>query len=445
MKNVLASIIFLLLLAQGVSGQEGFERKKAIGVNFIMNDFITAQRIRNGSLARVIRDKQFAKFNDMSPGLALSYISGLQKNIDFAGTFAFSFVNYPFPNQPASSNDALLIESDASAQFKLFPDKYWVSPFVSGGLGASTYKNHFGAFIPVGAGIKVNFFDEASLVFSTQYRIPVTAENANYHFVYSFGVTGVISKRKAPVVIPPLPPMPSDRDSDGIIDDVDQCPDVPGLAKYQGCPVPDTDKDGINDEEDKCPAVPGIAKYNGCPIPDTDLDGINDEEDKCPSVPGVARYQGCPVPDTDGDGVNDEEDKCPSVAGTKENNGCPEIKQEVITRINYAAKNIFFATGSARLLSTSNKALNEVAQIMKDDANLKLDIDGHTDNVGKAEYNHTLSHNRASSVKNYLVSKGIEETRLNATGYGFTKPVASNKTAAGRAKNRRVEMKLSYF
>ncbi|MES2880782.1 MAG: OmpA family protein, partial [Bacteroidota bacterium] len=126
------------------------------------------------------------------------------------------------------------------------------------------------------------------------------------------------------------------------------------------------------------------------------------------------------------------------------NNGCPEVKEEVVARINYAAKNIFFITGSAKLSSKSNAALNEVAKILTDDANLKLSIEGHTDNVGKPDYNMTLSDNRANSVKQYLLKKGIDESRLVSQGFGLTQPVATNKTAAGRAKNRRVEMKLGY-
>ena len=90
------------------------------------------------------------------------------------------------------------------------------------------------------------------------------------------------------------------------------------------------------------------------------------------TVPGVARYQGCPIPDTDEDGVNDEEDKCPNEAGPASNFGCPVIAQAVIDKINYAAKNILFATGSSKLLPKSFKSLNEVAKIMADDNTLKL-------------------------------------------------------------------------
>ena len=239
-------------------------------------------------------------------------------------------------------------------------------------------------------------------------------------------------------------PIP-DTDGDGINDEEDKCPTVAGVAKYNGCPVPDTDKDGVDDEHDSCKTIAGIPKYHGCPIPDTDNDGINDEQDKCPTVAGVAKYNGCPIPDTDGDGVNDELDKCPTLAGTAANNGCPEIKAEVKKRIEVAAKKIYFATGSAKLLTKSNKSLDEVANILKADQNLKLDINGFTDNTGKADKNKTLSENRANAVTTYLTTKGVDAGRLMAAGYGQEQPVADNKTAAGRAKNRRVEMTVRNF
>jgi outer membrane protein OmpA-like peptidoglycan-associated protein len=238
-------------------------------------------------------------------------------------------------------------------------------------------------------------------------------------------------------------PIVQDRDGDGVTDDVDACPDQPGPASLNGCP--DRDGDGIADKDDKCPDVAGIAKYGGCPIPDTDKDGINDEEDKCPTVPGVARYQGCPIPDTDNDGVNDEEDKCPNEPGPASNFGCPEIKPEIIEKVNLAAKNIFFATGSAKLLAKSYPSLNNVVKILTDNPTFKVDVAGHTDTTGTHQKNMVLSDNRAASVKAYLVSKGIDESRITSQGFGPDKPIATNKTPAGRAKNRRVEMKLRNY
>ncbi|MEO6253184.1 MAG: OmpA family protein [Ferruginibacter sp.] len=244
---------------------------------------------------------------------------------------------------------------------------------------------------------------------------------------------------------PPPPPMPviSDRDGDGISDAVDKCPDLRGLAALQGCP--DRDGDGIADGDDKCPDVVGVSKYQGCPIPDTDKDGIHDELDKCPTVPGVSRYLGCPVPDTDGDGIPDDEDKCINDKGPASNFGCPVINEEIIKKVNRAAEHIFFVTKSSQLLAKSFPKLNEVVTILNENPSLKVSIEGHTDDVGEDGVNQTLSDDRAASVKAYLVSKGISESRLSSAGYGETKPVADNKTAAGRAKNRRVEMILRNY
>jgi OmpA-OmpF porin, OOP family len=233
-----------------------------------------------------------------------------------------------------------------------------------------------------------------------------------------------------------------DKDGDGIADNRDKCPDVAGLVKYDGCPIPDTDKDGINDEADKCPLVAGLAKYDGCPPPDTDKDGINDDEDKCPTIAGVAKYNGCPVPDKDNDGVSDEDDKCPDVAGTIENNGCPVIKEEVKKQVDFAAENIFFLLNSAQLSAKSHAPLDTVAEILKKNPSITITVNGYTDNTGTEAANLSMSAKRAMAVKNYLVKDGIDESRIFTNGYGQTAPVADNKTSAGRAKNRRVELKL---
>ncbi len=317
-------------------------------------------------------------------------------------------------------------------------------------------KDRFEA-LSLGATAGIEILPKARISLYGRYVYGINHSNANHNLAsrpydtYNQNVyAGLKIKffdfiKKKEVIPPPPPPPPLDTDNDGIIDSLDKCPTVPGIAKYQGCPIPDTDKDGINDEEDKCPTVPGFAKYQGCPIPDTDKDGINDEEDKCPTVPGVAKYQGCPIPDTDGDGLNDEEDKCPTLAGPRENQGCPVIAEEVKKRVDLAAKNILFVTGSAKLQSKSYKGLNDVVKIMQENAEMKLEIDGHTDNVGSDEYNQTLSDDRAASVRAYIVSKGIDESRIRSAGHGETMPIADNKTAAGRQQNRRVEMKLSYY
>ncbi|HMP88166.1 MAG TPA: OmpA family protein, partial [Lacibacter sp.] len=219
-------------------------------------------------------------------------------------------------------------------------------------------------------------------------------------------------------------------------DNNDECPDAKGTVR--GCP--DTDGDGVPDKDDQCPGVKGT--LNGCP--DNDGDGVADKDDKCPDVAGLARYQGCPIPDSDGDGINDEADKCPNLPGTAANQGCPDIQPQVKKQVDLAARNIRFKFASDELLPESLKLLYQVAGILIENPDLKLTIEAHADNRGLSERNLMWSERRAKAVADYFISKGIAPERLTFKGYGDTQPVADNATEAGRAQNRRVEMKLFY-
>lgn len=236
------------------------------------------------------------------------------------------------------------------------------------------------------------------------------------------------------------PPVDKDTDGDGIFDSRDKCPTVPGVAKYEGCPVPDTDKDGIFDDKDKCPEVAGYPELDGCPYPDRDKDGVTDNKDRCPDEPGSTKNDGCPITDRDGDGVPDDIDRCPDTPGPASNYGCPE---DVKTKLTYIAKNIYFNTNKATLQTISYDPLNQLVDILNKYPNAKLTIEGHTDNTGTNAYNIQLSGSRAKTVLSYLTSKGIAANRLTAVGYGEEKPVATNNTAEGRTLNRRVELKLT--
>lgn len=426
-----------------IAQNEDFKRPSSLGISFFLNDFKSAADIKRDGLGSLIRDKNLFRLNRMNAGVAINYLKGLSNLVDFNSTLAASFVDYPVPNVPSFSREVLALEATGNVNVKLLNDKFWFVPFIDAGVGVSKVKNYYAAFVPVGLGFQINLLDEAFVTLNSQYRLPIT-ENAAGHLHHALTFYGVLGKKKveAPKEVP-LPIAASDRDTDGLVDTLDACPDQAGPASLNGCP--DRDNDNIADKDDACPDVPGLAKYKGCPIPDTDKDGINDEEDKCPQVAGVARYQGCPVPDTDKDGVNDEEDKCPNEAGPASNFGCPVIAPEVIEKVNVAARNIFFATGSAKLLAKSYPSLNNVVKVLQDNPSYKVDIEGHTDITGNSEKNHVLSHDRANSVKAYLVSKGIDESRMTTAGFGPDKPIADNKTAAGKAKNRRVEMKLRNY
>ncbi len=247
---------------------------------------------------------------------------------------------------------------------------------------------------------------------------------------------------------------PIDTDGDGVPDYLDQCPETPqaafGAIDSLGCPK-DSDGDGVPDYIDQCPNTPKEA-YNfidtlGCPI-DTDGDGVPDYLDQCPETPqaafGAIDSLGCPK-DTDGDGVPDYMDKCPEIPGVKSNDGCPEIKAAVKKLFKKALNGIQFEVGKAVIKKTSYGILNEIVKVMEENPTYKLNIFGHTDSSGKPEKNKVLSEDRANSVRQYLIKKGVDENRLYSEGFGDTKPVADNKTKAGKAKNRRVEFEVEYL
>lgn len=196
----------------------------------------------------------------------------------------------------------------------------------------------------------------------------------------------------------------------------------------------DSDGDGVYDELDRCPNTPKGVKVDarGCPL-DMDGDGVYDYLDKCPNTPSGLKVnsRGCPL-DTDGDGVYDYLDKCPGTPkGAKINaQGC------------WILKTILFDTDKAHIKSRLHSDLNAVVTVLGKNPALKVEINGHTDNVGSAAYNMKLSEKRAKAVMEYLVSKGIDSKRLSTKGFGLTMPIADNDTPEGRAKNRRIELTL---
>ncbi len=183
-------------------------------------------------------------------------------------------------------------------------------------------------------------------------------------------------------------------------------------------------------------------KYSFGAGADADGDGIADKNDKCPNIPGPKELMGCP--DTDMDGIADIDDSCPEIAGSESNNGCPEIATRDIDIMKEALYGVYFDTEKATIKSESYTILNRVVSVMKDNPYYRLSVQGHTDSDGEADFNLQLSKDRAQSVRNYLVSKGINASRINTAGYGETKPVSTNATEEGKALNRRVEFKLSY-
>jgi OOP family OmpA-OmpF porin len=247
----------------------------------------------------------------------------------------------------------------------------------------------------------------------------------------------------------PWSELPPDGDADSIFDRDDQCPADAGPAPTGCPPPPDADRDGLPDNSDPCPTEaedgnPPDAK-DGCPNKDLDGDTIEIPVDLCPDQPGIAP-DGCPPKDTDGDGFMDPDDRCPKDAETKNNfedqDGCPDTVPDVVKKFTGVIKGINFDTGKAKIRTSSFPLLDDAVGVLKTYPTLRIRISGHTDNKGKKAKNQKLSEDRANSVKEYMVSKGVESSRVETRGVGPDEPIADNKTNAGRTQNRRIEFEL---
>src|SRR5689334_8568814 len=220
-------------------------------------------------------------------------------------------------------------------------------------------------------------------------------------------------------------PAPGDRDGDGYLDTEDKCPDEPenfqGFQDEDGCPDdPDTDGDGLTDSVDSCILEPeDTDKYldeDGCPEIDNDLDGILDTKDKCPNEPedpdGYEDEDGCPDPDNDKDQVPDVKDQCPNEVGssTQKPLGCP-AKPALVVVTDCEVKitqQIHFEYNKDKIRPESFPVLDAVVEALQKNQQIKIEVQGHTDNKGTANYNKNLSDRRAASVMKYLVSHGVD-------------------------------------
>ncbi len=233
----------------------------------------------------------------------------------------------------------------------------------------------------------------------------------------------------------------NDRDGDRIPDDVDLCPDIPGLMMYNGCN--DSDQDGIIDPEDECPNLFGVRSNKGCPAKgnDADGDGIIDKEDVCPFIKGVAALRGCP--DTDLDGISDIDDHCPYMKGPLENRGCPlkdKIEEEKVVTTKIKTALVEFDTDKHLIKSRFYQELDEIAAMVINHEEYTIILSGHTDTEGNEEYNYQLGQRRASAVRAYLVERGVSPRRITMASYGELKPKMDNQSDFGKARNRRTEV-----
>jgi outer membrane protein OmpA-like peptidoglycan-associated protein len=462
-KNLLA-LIALLFIGMGSSLAQNAEQKNGFGV------FYGNQKYAGNA------GNEYSRLSDSDFMAGISYSRYLSKTFDLGFAFSFARLDHYDSNYNGRPYFYMneMYNSNAQLKAKLFSEDALVRPYLLAGIGynyndvlrgrnSANTREKFGTpNIPVGGGFKIKLDDRVTFDIETTWNkvlgnFDFASSSSGpdafmYHTIglnYTFGPKptdtdgdGVPDYRDR---CPDTPRgvqvdefgCPKDNDADGVPDYMDRCPTVPGLEKFDGCP--DRDGDGIEDAFDKCPDVPGVAEFFGCP--DRDGDGIPDSADKCADVAGLCQFDGCP--DRDGDGVPDYMDECPDEPGTVANKGCPEIKKDDIDAINAMLDKVYFDFDKFEVKSESFDALNKIVNILSENPSYKVLIEAHADNIGSDSYNNRLSARRGDAVKNYLISNGINESRLSSQAYGKARPAASNSTAQGRALNRRVEFTVS--
>lgn len=317
---------------------------------------------------------------------------------------------------------------------RVFNPEALFSPYLLGGAGyvrtdPEGMRRKGGASAAGALGLLWNFAERGAIRAEYRYRHETAFEHNDQFF--SIGLQLMLGEKR---VTDP------DSDGDGVPDSRDRCPSTPVGTKVDeyGCEL-DSDGDGVVDSKDRCPNTPaGVSvNANGCPM-DSDGDGVSDDRDQCPkTVAGaVVGANGCEL-DGDGDGVVDRLDRClQTPAGARVDlRGC-EIKVEI------RLPGVNFETNSDRLLPGAEQVLRDAATTLARNPDLKVEVAGHTDDRGAADYNQRLSERRALTVRDYLIDKGAVAANLSVRGYGEASPIESNQTANGRAENRRVVLRL---
>ncbi len=417
LKTILLSVV--IALTTMLSAQTN-EKKIAIGLFGGLNEY----QGDLGSGLFKFDNPQLMGAANFNIYLNPSFNFGLQSSY---GEFGFLSNKAEFAGEEIKGKKldaAMLLEYKFNNGY-LLPESSKLAPFITAGMGFANYSGEradidvfpMDFIAPIGAGLKF----QINQTFALQYKYLYNFTNHDTHdkviqkphndaygqhmlgLVLSFGKTNRL---------------------------------VPVVETY-----PDSDGDGVPDHLDRCPNTPKgvVVDKDGCPL-DSDGDGVPDYLDKCPNTPKgvVVDKDGCPL-DSDGDGVPDYLDECPDIPGPVENNGCPYEVTEMISLL----EKIEFEFDSQVIKVESFPLLDHAYEVLKSNPSYKLKVDGHTDNIGTEEYNLDLSMRRARAVFYYLTLKGIDENRILYKGHGSSQPIDSNSTPEGRARNRRVEFKVT--
>jgi outer membrane protein OmpA-like peptidoglycan-associated protein len=504
MRKLILCAIICVLLSSIDSNAQSENNPNALTFRALFLDY---QSQNGGSISA---------FKDYNNGFEVAYSRYLANKINLSVPLKIGSVQ---SHDDVESLRKRILSLDATIHYDFLDDDKPIVPYGLAGIGfVSETEGSLNVQIPLGVGFKFKLNERSFISWQSEYRLALSENRNNLQhglgFTYVLGEGGLEKK-------PGKTMLKDDADGDGIIDDVDLCPQIAGPKELQGCPdtdndgiadfedacpllagprslrgCPDADGDGISDNDDDCPNMAGTAANNGCPGTDSDNDGVPDNLDKCPNLAGSPSNAGCPMldadndgvpddvdrcpnaagpassdgcpdgdndgipdyldkcpnkaginafggcPDTDNDGIDDSRDRCPESPGPVSNNGCPEISQADQDVLDLAMRAVQFDTGKATLKSESFTILTQIAGIMNRYPSYNLSISGHTDNVGGAATNQSLSERRAKSCYDYLITQGVSSSRMNFAGFGESRPIADNNTLRGKTLNRRVEFNL---
>ena len=381
--------------------------------------------------------------SSITNGIDISYIREVNRYVSAAVPIKLGVFNEP----ENVNTKRTFFGADITAQvgYPLLNERIY--PYVTGGFGVvGESMGSTNIQLPAGAGLRVRLTEAASL--TAQYELRKSFSDNRDNTQLGIGLHFNLGRGK-------FNPKYWDTDGDKVMDDVDKCPEVPGLKRYKGCPdtdgdgipdsedrcpalagalvdhgCPDADADGVGDPFDKCPDVKGLVERDGCPLPDKDGDGVADDEDECPQIPG--KLNGCPdtdadgivdakdncpkasgpkstggCPDRDNDGVGDGSDRCPNIAGEKEHDGCPAIMRSQRQMFEYAVRAVRYEAGASNVSAEGYDHLNGLADILERYPDYRVHITGHASPVEVAADRMELSRQRASACATYLQSRGV--------------------------------------
>jgi outer membrane protein OmpA-like peptidoglycan-associated protein len=504
MKKII-SIIVLGILALQLNAQVTQERKPStLAFHIFYNDFNTAQQIKTSSLNNVLKNRLWTKIGDMQTGFGINYFKGIRNKIDFVATIDGSWTDYLYEDGTFYGSNQFLLDANAALNFKMLTDKHTLVPYISSGVGVSLYQGKTGFYVPVGAGLQFNVFNEAFIFTNIQYRYALTS-TVNDHFYYSIGIAVNIGKNKIKPaeIVEPVKKEISNKNM--VVSVYDEATGLPLLNVEVTLAGPD------NQQQKAFTDAKGKAIFSSITPSDYGVSGLlnqissstkNIEKSAFETVENqinislthndpqftlqgvvINKTQNIPEGNVVVTITNDANQNTTTVQSNSEN-GIFQSQLEAESDFTLVGKkasyisnivkvstkglnrsatlfvnlelaieeakvgqsivlnNIYFEVGKATVNTDFSTDLDKLVRFLKDNSETKIEIQGHTDSTGSLKLNNKLSQTRANSIVDYLVKQGVDSLRISAKGFGPSLPIADNSTTEGRAKNRRVVIKV---